>query len=59
MTYEQACAKAKRWSAKIDGTIYVVRDYGQYEAATQFDLDTFYAGCGDPVESYYCGHREA
>ena len=44
MTYPQAVAKADRLAKKNDRDYFVVVECGEYQVASDFDLDTFFCG---------------
>jgi len=54
MTKNEAIAKAIRLSKSKGRDYYVIRSNedecdGDFHVATEIDLDTYFAGCGDPV----------
>jgi hypothetical protein len=47
MTYLQAVSKAERKAKVNDKPYFVVYESGEYEVASEFDLDTWFAGVQD------------
>lgn len=52
MTLQKACSLAKRIARAKRDERYVVYEDGEYEVATEFDLDTYYAGI--PAQDVVC-----
>lgn len=50
MTFHQAMAQARRRSRRTQQIVYVVFEAGEYDSASDYDLDTYYLGA-DPVAS--------
>lgn len=44
MSYQSAIAKAKRLAIRKSEWVYVVCESGEYDTATEWDLDSFYLG---------------
>jgi hypothetical protein len=47
MTQPQAIAAAKRQAARTGEVRFVVYEAGEYHTASEFDLDTWFAGIRD------------
>ena len=58
MTKQQAIAKADRIAKKTGEHRYVVLESGEYETASEFDLDTYFLGINEAniVYSTVDGH---
>ncbi len=51
MTYKQAEKQARTLARKLGTWVSVVREDGEYETATEYDLCTFFAGA-DPIVTF-------
>jgi hypothetical protein len=50
MTRSQAIAKARKMAKKLEDFVFIVFECGEWDVATDHDLDTFWLGA-EPVMS--------
>ena len=58
MTEVQAHAAARRRSLVHPHPYYVVYESGEWDCATDYEMDTFYSG-NEPIAAYVHGERES
>ena len=52
LSYDQACRRARARSRSGEGAdVYVVSEAGDFDVATEFDLETYYLGA--PVVAHF------
>jgi len=45
MTLDRAIAKAQIEANALQETVYVVKDFDEYNVSDQYEIDGFFAGC--------------